>query len=327
MSPFSRRHHSPGRALVVAVALGVAAGACGTSSPETPEAAQARFVSYDLAVGERQYTLNLGMNGTMGFGEAMRAALGSRPGAAAALAQDSPVSMDITMQVTQTVAEDPAGSKVTMTIDDVTGNVKAFGTDQAIDKKMLSKAGAKEVTYTLMPDGSTASISGNPLGGTGLGTFAGSGMGGGCPKIPEGGVEPGQTWSVNQPVPVAGVQASIPSTNTYTVEGDVAHVSSKTTGPIDVTVDFAEFAKNSPSLAGAGNLAGVNLRMTGTADITSSCTLTLPGQELESTQSNGHVKMTLVFSGTAANPQIKQFGEGEFLHMDVDMSSSLEPAG
>lgn len=324
------RHHrrlTPGLVLAMALVLTVTSTACGTTEPDASEDAQAHLAAYDLVTGERQFTLHTGANGTMGFGEAMRAALGSRPGAAAALAQDTPVSMDVTMQVTQTITDDPAGNKVSVTVDDVDGHVKAFGTDQDVDQGMLAKAGSGDVTYTytMKPDGTADAVSGNPLGGTGLGTFTGASMGGGCPKLPAGGVEPGQTWTVDQPVPIAGMQASIPSTNTYTVEGDTATVTSKATGPMDVTVDFSEFAKNSPSLAGAGNLAGVKMRMSGTVDMTSTCTMTVPGQELESVESNGHLKVTMAFSGTAANPQLKQFGEGEFLHMDMDVSSSLQP--
>lgn len=311
------------RSLAVAVVTVVVLAGCGRAEPETSAEAPARLASYQLATGEQTYKAMMSMNGTMGFGDAMRAAMGP---SATAVGKDSPVSVELNMKVTQTVTEEGTSRKLTLKIDGADGHVKAFGVDQDIDQKMLEKTQGADVTYTMGPDGSAAPANGGGPNGLGLGMLGGSNVGGSCPRIPDGGVEPGQEWQSSQEVSVGGVQAASPSTNTYTIDGDTATVTSRTNGPVDATIDFAEVAKSNPSLAKAGNLAGVTMRMTGTANLTSSCVLTLPDQVLQSVETGGHLTMTTSLVGTAANPQLAQLGEGEFMHFDVDVASAMRLA-
>lgn len=307
--------------LVAAIAAAVLLVAgCGKSEPETSAEVPARLASYQLEVGASSYEATMSMDGTMGFGDATRAAMGP---AGASLGKDPPVSVQLSMNVTQTVADAGTGRKVTLRIDGAQGHVKAFGVDQDLDQKTLDKVQGNEIAYTMNPDGSTDSKGASPLGGLGLGMLGGTSVGGSCPRIPEGGVEPGQEWTTTQDLSVAGVQATSPSTNTYTLDGDNVTVTSRTDGPVDATIDFAEVAKSNPSLAGAGNLAGVTMRIVGTANMSSSCVLTLPSQELQSVETGGHLSMTTSLAGTAANPQLAQLGEGEFMHFDVDTASAM----
>lgn len=307
------------RLATAAAAATLLLAGCGTQEPQTAGEVPTRLASYELATGEQTYEATSTTDGTMGFGDALRTAMGPSAGA---LTQDSPISVQLSMNVTQTVAEDGPDRKVTVRIDSVDGRVKAFGVDQPVDEQMLAKAGSSEVTYTMSSDGTTNVTGGSQLGGLGLGTL-GAGVGGSCPRLPEGGVEAGQEWKTSQRVPVGGVEATVPSTNTYAIEADSGTVTSRTDGPVDVTVDFAEFAKSSPSLAGVGNLAGMTMHIAGTADLTSTCVLGLPGQELRSVESGGHISLTMSLAGTAHDPELAKLGEGEFLHMDVDTTAKM----
>jgi len=308
---------------------GAAAGAlvlmgCGSPATEGEAEIPTRLAAYDLATGDSSFVYEMKMDGTMGFGAAMRASMGQTD--SSRFEGNQPVSLQVRMELTQTITEDASGRKVTVRVDDVEGHMKAFDAEQDLTRSMVVGSGGGELTYTLKPDGSTDLPGGNALGGMGAGLLGGSNIGLSCPRLLTGGAESGQEWQADQQMPLAGVDASVPAVNSLEIDGTEATITSRTDGPYDLSIDMSELAKSNPAITSAGAVTGMTMRVSGTSKTTTQCVLALPEQELVSSTTDGHMNLTTSLVGTPASPRQSALTEGELVHMDVDMASSIRAA-
>jgi len=306
---------------MAAVALGTVLAGCSRGEVE------AQVVSYRIAAGTRTYLFSMKMDGTAGFGPGVAAAAATAGVAPETFTADFPLQVDLGATVSQGVEAEGDARRVTLRVDDVSGSAQVLGQSVTIDKGTLEQTaggGALEFGYRMQPDGTTDSLQGIPLGSE-FTMGAAGGIGSGCPKLPAGGVEPGQTWTGDQPIPIPGVQGAIHASNTYDLDADTATIRSTVDGPFSAVVDVEEFARRFPQFDASSIAAGgVSATVSGTVQLSAECVIDLRGWELQRSSQSGHLAAALGFSGTSGSPELAKVGDGEFLHVDADLQAGFE---
>jgi hypothetical protein len=255
--------------------------------------ASAQTLTLAFTPGQTEtYTTHMTMDGEMNAGEL----LGSQP-----------VVMDVTQTVTWEVASVDADGVATVdvTVEEMTGTVNGTAIPDP-----ASSTGPIEMR--IAPDGRILSAGGMSFAGldrTGGANFPG--MGQMTPLLPDGPVQPGDTWTkdFSQEVPFGEGTIGFTSTSTLERYEDVdgvnaAVVTTEFTVPMDFTIDLAEAldamggAEGVPT--GATGLADAKIAFGGSGRIHQTAWVDPDAKQMLKMSSSGSFDMTMAYTGLAA---------------------------
>ncbi|HEU4355666.1 MAG TPA: hypothetical protein VFT27_08770 [Actinomycetota bacterium] len=277
-------------AIVVVVVL-VAGFVAFTTLGGDERSANAQPLSLVFTEGEsRTYTIHMTMDGQIEGGEM--------------LGGSQPLQMDMTETMTWKVASvDPDGvATVHVTIDEVSGSVNGI--------EMPSDAGADmpSIDMQIAPDGRVLTAGGLSFAGfdqTGGAGFPG--MGQMTPLLPDGPVEPGDSWTeeFSQDVPFGEGTIEYTATNTLERYEDVggveaAVVSSHYTVPVDFSIDFGKLLESmggAEGITGATGMSEASIAYGGEGSFVMTSWIAREAKEMLKMSSSGSFDMTMSFEG------------------------------
>jgi hypothetical protein len=238
------------------------------------------------------YTTHMTMDGKLDAGEL--------------LGGSQPVVMDITQRVTWEVASVDADGVATVevTVDEMTGTMNGMAIPDT-----ASSTGP--IAMQIAPDGRILSAGGMSFAGfdqTGGASFPG--MGQMTPLLPDGPVQPGDTWTKDFSQDVPFGEGTIEFTSTSTLERyedvdgvNAAVVTTEFTVPMDFTIDFAEIldamggAEGLPT--GPTGLADAKIAYGGSGQIRQTAWVDPDAKQMLKMSSSGSFDMTMAFTGLA----------------------------
>lgn len=277
-------------AIVVVVVL-VSGFVAFTSLGGDEQSASAQPLSLVFTEGERRtYTIHMTMDGQIEGGET--------------LGGSQPLQMDMTETMTwKVVSVDPEGiATVRVTIDEVSGSVNGI--------EMPSDAGADmpSIDMQIAPDGRVLTAGGLSFAGfdqTGGAGFPG--MGQMTPLLPDGPVEPGDSWTeeFSQDVPFGEGTIEYTATNTLERYEDVdgveaAVVSSHYTVPVDFRIDFGKLLESmggAEGITGTTGMSEASIAYGGEGSFVMTSWIAREAKEMLKMSSSGSFDMTMTFEG------------------------------
>jgi len=291
------------------VALVVIAGIAGLSVlGGDGESASAQPLALAFTPGQSEtYTMHMTMDGSMSAGEL--------------LGGDQPLVMDVTQVVTwETASVDEDGvATITVTVDSMSGSVNGM-------EIPATASATPSVEIQVAPDGRILSAGGMSFAGieqTGGASFPG--MGQMTPLLPDGPVEPGDSWSkdFSQEVPFGEGTIEFTATSTLERYEDVAGVNAAviTTEyavPMDFTVDFGELL-GAVGATGSGELAGfedASIAYGGQGSFEQTAWVDTEADQMLMMTSSGSFDMTMAFEGL-------EIFEGQSISFEGDFTQEL----
>lgn len=330
-------------ACLVLVTLAACTRRAATEPPLTEVDPAAHWSSYAIATGDRRYELRVRIEGTARLGEGFvqaLAALTPAPSTPSTAGRDLPVDVELVASLSASIEADGEARMVIMTYKDLGGHVDVAGVRKEVQGSDLAamRGGTRSFAYRMAPDGSvtptavaeepadTAAVSPTTTT-TAAATPAAQvprGLDLSCPAPPPGGADPGQSWKIEQDIPLLGATGTLLATNRYTLEGDNSAVmSSAMDGPLDTTVEMARLAAASPILVALGGaVAPTTASIGGSVITTTTCELTWPEQELLARTLTGRQRLVFSFP-VQVGPPTAQLGPGQFMILDFDVDSEL----
>jgi hypothetical protein len=271
--------------------LAVIAGVVGfTMLGGEDESANAQPLALAFTPGQSEtYTMHMTMDGQMSAGEL--------------LGGDQPLTMEVTQVVTweATSIDDDGVATITVTVDEMSGTVNGI--------EIPSEASATPpVEIQIAPDGRILSAGGMSFAGleqTGGASFPG--MGQMTPLLPDGPVEPGDTWSKDFSQDIPFGEGTIEFTATSTLEGyeevdgvNAAVITTEYTVPMDFTIDFGELMGAVGATGSGSDLAGfedASIAYSGQGSFEQTAWVDTEAQEMLKMTSSGSFDMSMEFSG------------------------------
>lgn len=291
------------------VAFVVIAGIAGlTALGGDGESASAQPLALAFTPGQSEtYTMHMTMDGSMSAGEL--------------LGGDQPLVMDVTQMVTwETTSVDEDGvATITVTVDSMTGSVNGMEIPAAA-------SATPPVEIQVAPDGRILSAGGMSFAGieqTGGASFPG--MGQMTPLLPDGPVEPGDSWSKDFSQEVPFGEGTIEFTATSTLERyedvdgvNAAVITTEYTVPMDFTVDFGELL-GAVGATGSGELAGfedASIAYGGQGSFEQTAWVDTEADRMLTMTSSGSFDMTMAFEGL-------DIFEGQSISFEGDFTQEL----
>lgn len=277
---------------VIVVVLALVAGFVGfTTLGGDEQTANAQPLSLVFTEGEsRTYTIHMTMDGQMEAGEM--------------LGGSQPLQMDMTETMTwKVVSVDRDGiATVRVTIDGVSGSVNGIEMPSGAEQDMPS------IDMQIAPDGRVLTAGGLSFAGfdqTGGAGFPG--MGQMTPLLPDGPVEPGDSWTeeFSQDVPFGEGTIEYTATNTLERYEDVngveaAVVTSSYTVPVDFRIDFGKLLESmggAEGITGATGMAEASISYGGEGSFVMTSWIAREAKEMLKMSSSGSFDMTMRFEG------------------------------
>jgi hypothetical protein len=238
------------------------------------------------------YTTHMTMDGEMDAGEL--------------LGGSQPIVMDVTQTVTWEVASVDADGVATVdvAVEEMTGTLNGMAIPDA-----ASSTGPVEMQ--IAPDGRILSAGGMSFAGfdqTGGASFPG--MGQMTPLLPDGPVQPGDTWTKDFSQDVPFGEGTIEFTSTSTLERyedvdgvNAAVVTTEFTVPMDFTIDFGKIldamggTESMPT--GPTGLADAQIAYGGSGQIRQTAWVDPDAKQMLKMTSSGSFDMTMAFTGLA----------------------------
>ncbi|HEX5949582.1 MAG TPA: hypothetical protein VFZ96_01155 [Actinomycetota bacterium] len=293
-------------AVVVVLAL-VAGFVAFASLGGDEQSASAQPLSLVFAEGEnRTYTLHMTMDGQLEADEML--------GGSQALEMD----MTQTMTLDVVSVNDDGVATVRVTIEDVSGSVNGIEMPE-------SAADIPSIDMQIAPDGRVLTAGGLSFAGfdqTGGAGFPG--MGQMTPLLPDGPVEPGDTWTeeFSQDIPFGEGSIEYTATNTLEryedVEGvEAAVVTSSYTVPMDFRIDFDELLESmggGHGITGATGMAGASISYVGEGSFVMTSWVAREAKELLKMSSSGSFDMTMAFGGVPGLDAAEMAFAGDFTY-------------
>jgi len=234
------------------------------------------------------YTIHMTMDGKMDAGEM--------------LGGSQPIVMDVSEKVTWEVASVDADgvATVNVTVDEMTGTLNGIAIPDAAPS-------TPSVQMQIAPDGRILSAGGmsfaDQTGGAGF-----PGMGQMTPLLPDGPVQPGDTWTKDFSQDVPFGEGTIEFTSTSTLERyedvdgvNAAVVTTEYTVPMDFTIDFGKLldamAGTEGMPTGATGLAGAQIAYGGSGKIHQTAWVDPEEKQMLKMTSTGSFDMTMAFTG------------------------------
>jgi hypothetical protein len=293
-------------AVVVALAL-VAGFVAFTSLGGDEQSANAQPLSLVFTEGEsRTYTVRMTMDGGLEAGEA--------------LGGSQPLEIDMTETMTWKVVSVNADgiATVRVTIDEVSGTVNGVEMPQ-------NAADMPSIDMQIAPDGRILTAGGLSFAGfdqTGGAGFPG--MGQMTPLLPDGPVEPGDTWTeeFSQEIPFGEGTIEYTATNTLERYEDVggveaAVVTSSYTVPMDFRIDFDRLLESmggAQGITGATGMAGASISYGGEGSFVMTSWVAREAKELLKMSSSGSFDMTMAFGGVPGLDAAEMAFAGDFTY-------------
>ena len=291
-------------ALVVVVA--VIAGVVGfTLLGGEDESANAQPLALTFTPGQSEtYTMHMTMDGQMSAGEL--------------LGGDQPITMDVTEVVTweATSVDDDGVTTITVTIDEMSGTVNGI-------ELPAEASSIPPVEIQVAPDGRILSAGGMSL--PGLEQMGGAsfpGMGQMTPLLPDGAVEPGDTWTkdFSQEVPFADGTIEFTATSTFEryeeVDGvNAAVITTQYTVPMDLTFDFGKLLEamgGAEGLSGSTGLEDAEMSIGGEGSFTQTTWVDVEAGEMLRMTSSGSFDMTIGYTGVEMLDGMEIGFQGDF---------------
>ncbi len=293
----------------VVVVLAVIAGVVGfTMIGGEEESANAQPLALAFTPGQSEtYTMHMTMDGRMSAGEL--------------LGGDQPLRMDVTQVVTwetTSVAEDGTAT-ITVTVDSMSGSVNGI-------EMPAEAAAAPPVEIEVAPDGRILSAGGISFAGieqTGGASFPG--MGQMTPLLPDGAVEPGDSWSkdFSQDVPFGKGKIEFTANSTLERYEDLdgvnaAVITTTYTVPMDFTIKFGELM-GAVGATGSGEIAGfedASIAYGGEGSFVQTAWVDTEAEQMLKMTSAGSFDMSMVFSG------LEMF-DGQAISFEGDFTQEL----
>ena len=291
------------------VVLAVIAGVVGfTMIGGEEESANAQPLALAFTPGQSEtYTMHMTMDGRMSAGEL--------------LGGEQPLAMDMTQVVTwetTDVAKDGTAT-ITVTVDSMSGSVNGM--------EIPAEASATPpIEIEVTPDGRILSAGGISFAGieqTGGASFPG--MGQMTPLLPDGAVEPGDSWNkdFSQDVPFGKGKIEFTANSTFEryedVEGvEAAVITTRYTVPMDFTIEFGELM-GAVGATGSGELAGfedASIAYGGEGSFEQTAWVDTEADQMLKMTSAGSFDMTMTFAG------LEMF-EGQAISFEGDFTQQL----
>ncbi|HET9722504.1 MAG TPA: hypothetical protein VFR44_01535 [Actinomycetota bacterium] len=277
---------------VIVVVLALVAGFVAfTTLGGDEQSASAQPLSLVFTEGQsRTYTIHMTMDGQMEAGEM--------------LGGSQPLQMDMTETMTwKVVSVDRDGiATVRVTIDSVSGSVNGIEMPSGAEQDMPS------IDMQIAPDGRVLSAGGLSFAGfdqTGGAGFPG--MGQMTPLLPDGPVEPGDSWTeeFSQDVPFGEGTIEYTATNTLEryeeVNGvEAAVVTSSYTVPVDFRIDFGKLLESmggAEGITGATGMSEASIAYGGEGSFVMTSWIAREAKEMLKMSSSGSFDMTMTFEG------------------------------
>lgn len=214
---------------------------------------------------------------------------------------EQPMDMDMTQTVAWKVVsvDDEGVATVELTIERMQGSVNGVDAPSGIADQTLE--------FQITPDGqilSTTGVAFGASGGTGVGGFPG--MDQMTPILPDGEVEPGDSWDkeFSQEFPFG--EGTLEYTAHSTLEGyetvdgvETAVIATTYDVPIDFTLDFADLAEafGGSNATGADEAAGFVISYGGSGEFSQRAWVDLDRREVLRSTSDGTFEMTIGMKG------------------------------
>ncbi len=286
-----RRITGPIVGAIVAVLVAIGGLVAFTTLGGDKESASALPLALVFTPGQSEtYTTHMTMDGRMDAGEL--------------LGGSQPIVMDVTQKVTWDVASvDQQGiATVNVTVDEMSGTVNGI----AIPDESSSTG---PIEMQIASDGRILSAGGMSFAGAGqTGGASFPGLGQMTPLLPDGPVEPGDSWTKDFSQEVPFGEGTIEFTSTSTLERyedvngvNAAVITTEFTVPMDFTVDFGELlgamagAEGMPT--GATGFGDAQITYGGSGSISQTAWVDPEAKEMLKMTSSGSFDMTIAFSG------------------------------
>jgi hypothetical protein len=313
-SPRARRRPVGLIAGAVVVALALVAGFVAfTALGGGGQSVNAQPLSLAFSEGQsRTYTIHMTMDGRMEAGEA--------------LGGSQPLQMDMTETMTwKVVSVDRDGvATVRVTIDEISGSVNG------IVMPSEATADAPSIDMRIAPDGRVLTAGGLSFAGfdqTGGAGFPG--MGQLTPLLPDGPVEPGDTWTeeFSQDIPFGEGTIEYTATNTLERYEDVdgveaAVVTSRYTVPMDFRIEFGKLLESmggAEGITGATGMTGASISYGGEGSFIMTSWIAREAKEMVKMTSSGSFDMTMTFEGVQGLDAAEVGFTGDFTQsLDLD---------
>lgn len=291
--------------VVVAVLALVAGFVAFTSLGGDEQRASAQPLSLAFTKGEsRTYAIHMTMDGQI---EASETLGGS---------QSLQMEMTETMTWKVVSVHEDGVATVRVTIDEISGSVNGI--------EMPAETGdVPAIEMQIAPDGRVLTAGGLSFAGfdqTGGAGFPG--MGQMTPLLPDGPVEPGDTWTeeFSQDIPFGEGSIEYTATNTFERYEDVdgvqaAVITSAYQVPMDFRIDFGKLLETmggAEGITGATGLAGASIAYGGEGSFGMTSWIDLEAKEMLKMSSSGSFDMTMSFQGVAGLEDAQMGFTGDF---------------
>lgn len=236
------------------------------------------------------YTTHMTMDGQMDAGEL--------------LGGSQPVVMDVTQRVTWVVdsVDGDGVATVSVTVDEMSGTVNGIAIPD-------ESASAEPIQMQIAADGRILTAGGMSFAGAGqTGGASFPGLGQMTPLLPDGPVEPGDSWTKDFSQEVPFGEGTIEFTSTSTLERyedvdgvNAAVITTDFTVPMDFTIDFGELlgamsgTEGMPT--GATGFGDAQITYGGNGSFSQTAWVDPEAKEMLKMTSSGSFDMTMAFSG------------------------------
>ena len=309
-------------ALLLAVFVFAAAACSSSTSSGYTDSSGDKITSYALADGSYTYELSANAKGTIGLGESLEDLLpDALKGALAIFGKQIPIEMGYTATADATVSSTSDGQTIDLTYTSVEGSVDFATQKSSITLKDLD---GDKASYELASDG-TLTAKTDPLGSrfwiTGGGLTS-------CPKLPAGGAANGQSWDAEEDLKgVLGfITSPIKFSNNYAVDGGSATVKGEADNLDGLEVSTKDIIDRINTAIGSVLNAeipviDVKAALKGTGNFSTSCSLSVPAQELAGMEQKFEIDGDLEISGSSLPSGVEP---GSFVAVKLDATSSLK---